>query len=163
MPHLQAVGFSGALAATAMSVVGLGSAIGKFSFGWLCDFIPPKYILVIGSALEAAGTIILVGITPTSPLFIVWLYAAMFGLGVGSWLPAVSMNTSVNFGLKAYGAVFSFYNMLFMLTNGVSPLIGGYIFDMTGSYYLAFQLCFILYAISIPCMLLVRQSKRRKK
>jgi len=161
--HLQDVGFSAVVAASTMSIVGIGSAIGKFSFGWLCDFIPPKYILVIGSALQAGATLILMSATPVSSAFMLWLYAIMFGLGIGSWFPAISLTTSVTFGLIAYGDIFGIYNMLFMVGNAIAPWVGGYIFDTTGSYHLAFLLCLICYALAVPCMLLVRRPKQKKK
>lgn len=163
VPHLQDVGFSAVVAASAMGFVGISSAIAKFGFGWLCDLIPPKYILVIGSALQAAATLILMSLTPGSLSFMLWLYAALFGLGVGCWFPAISMTTSVTFGLIAYGTIFSIYNMLFMVSCAVSPLVGGYIFDTTGSYNLAFLLCLFFYVVAILSMLLVRRPKPEKE
>jgi predicted MFS family arabinose efflux permease len=149
------------VAASALSVVGIGSAIGKFGFGWLCDFIPPKYILVIGSVLQAGATLILVKVTPDSPAFLLWLYAIMFGLGIGSWLPAISMTTNATFGLIAYGDIFGIYTMLFMVNNAVAPWVGGYIFDTTGNYHPAFLLSLIFYAPVVLCMLLTRRPKRK--
>ena len=163
VPHLQDVGFSSVIAASVLSVVGIASAIGKFIFGWFCDFIPPKYILIIGSILQAGATLILMTVTPNSPMFMLWLYAAMFGLGMGSWFPAISLNTSATFGLVSYGDIFGIYTMLFMVTSAISPWIGGYIFDTTGSYNQAFLACLIFYALTVPCMLMVRRPKPEKK
>lgn len=154
------MGFSAVIAASAMSVVGIGNAIGKFSFGWLCDIcLPPKYILIIGSALEAGGTFILMSLTSSSPSAMLWLYALMFGFGVGCWFPAISLTTSANFSPIAYGSVVSIYNMLFMVMGAVAPWMGRYIFDTTGSYNLAFQLCFIFYAIAVGAMLFVPRAR----
>lgn len=162
VPHLQDVGFSAVVAASALGVVGIGSAIGKFGFGWLCDFIQPKFILVIGSVLQAGATLILMRVTPYSPAFILWLFAIMFGLGIGSWLPAISMTTNATFGLVAYGDIFGIYTMLFMVSGAVAPWIGGYIFDTTGNYNLAFMLCIIFYALAVLCVLLMRHPKHKE-
>ena len=43
-PYLQDHNFATAIVATAISIVGIGSTIAKFSFGWLCDYISAKYI-----------------------------------------------------------------------------------------------------------------------
>ncbi len=161
VPHLQDVGFSAVVAASALSVVGIGSAIGKFGFGWLCDFIQPKFILVIGSVLQACATLILMSVTPYSHAFTLWLYAIMFGLGIGSWLPAVSMITNATFGLVAYGDIFGIYTMLLMVSNAVAPSIGGYIFDTTGSYKPALTLCLIFYALVVLCMLPAHRPNRK--
>lgn len=163
VPHLQDVGFSTVVAASALSIVGIGSAIGKFSYGWLCDFVSPKYILVIGSVLEAGATLILLSITPNSPVFMLWLYAIMFGLGIGSWFPAISMTTSDTFGLVAYVDIFGIYNMLFGIEGAISPFVGGYVFDTTGSYRLMFLLCLIFYFLAVSCMLIMRRPKTKEK
>jgi MFS family permease len=88
---------------------------------------------------------------------LLWAYGLLIGLGIGSWLPAVSMNTSFNFGFADYGVIFGVFNMLFMTAGAIGPVIGGYIFDTTGSYYQGFQLSLIIFAVSIVSMLLVRR------
>ena len=145
-----------------MSAVGIGSAIGKFGFGWLCDYIPPKYILVIGSVSQAASTLILMNVTLSSSTSTLWLYAFLLGLGVGCWFPAISMTSLVTFGLVAYGVIFGIYNMIFQIAGAVGPWLGGYIFDTTGGYHLAFVLGLILYAIAILCILFVRRPGLNK-
>jgi predicted MFS family arabinose efflux permease len=159
-PHFQDIGFSAAAAATAMSVVGIGSAIGKFSFGWLCDFIKAKYILVIGSVLQLTATIILLNITPSSPMVLIWLYALTLGLGIGSWLPALSMTVSSTFGLLAYGVIFGIMNMIFMGGGSIGPVIAGSIYDANQSYFWAFIMAIVLHCISIPAMLMVRRPQQ---
>ena len=162
VPYLEDIGFPLIEAAAALQAVGIGSAIGKLGFGWLCDYIPPKYTLIIGSALQASATLILMSITNSSSLLLLWMYGILMGLGIGSWLPALSMTTSVTFGLIDYGVIFGIYNMLFMGIGAVSPVVGGYIFDTTGSYHLAFFLCLAFYAIAVLSMLLVRRPKLNK-
>ncbi len=65
VPHLQDIGFPLAMASGALGTVGLGSLIGKFSFGWVCDRIKPKYAFSIGISLQLEGIIILMNIKPT--------------------------------------------------------------------------------------------------
>ncbi len=159
VPHLRDIGFQATATASVLSLVGIGSAIGKFSFGWLCDYIRPKYILIIGSALQAASTLILMNVTLGSSQVSLWLYAFLLGLGIGSWLPALSLTTSNTFGLVSYGVIFGVYNLLFQVAGSLGPWIGGRIFDTTGSYDIAFKLGLILFAIVVPCMLLVRRPR----
>ncbi|MFH0847481.1 MAG: MFS transporter [Chloroflexota bacterium] len=158
-PHLQDVGFSAAKAAIALQAVGIGSATGKFGFGWLCDYIRPKYVLVIGSALEVVATLMLMGMTGSAAETSLWTYGLLMGLGVGSWLPVLSMATSATFGLLAYGVILGVYTMLFHVGNAIGPVVGGYVFDVTGSYNLPFKLCLIAYAVTVPTMLLVRAPR----
>jgi MFS family permease len=159
VPHLQDIGFPAVVAATSVQAVGIGSAIGKFGFGWLCDFIPPKYILIIGSILQIVATLILISINSSSTEFLLWVYGILFGLGMGSWLPSLSMTTTYNFGLISYGIIFGIYYMLFNIGGAIGPVVGGYLFDTAGSYNLAFIICLISYGIAIPTMFLVHRPR----
>ncbi|MFC1871667.1 MFS transporter, partial [Chloroflexota bacterium] len=90
-PHLQDIGYSLATAASVLTAIGLGSTIGKFIFGWLCDHIQAKYACSISFGLLAIGIFALMNVNLSSPLVLVWLYAFVLGLGGGGWLPTLSM------------------------------------------------------------------------
>lgn len=158
-PHLQQIGFADAIAASAISISGIGSAFGKFGLGWLCDFVSSKYALVLGILFQASAVFILMNIKPDSPVFLVWTYAILLGLGVGSWLPAQSMTTSTIFGLGSYGTIFGVINLSSMIGGALGPLLAGMIFDANGSYYWAFIAAFGFYAIALPTIMLVRRPK----
>lgn len=160
-PHLQDIGFPLAAAATALSSVGLGSTIGKFAFGSLFDRIKPKYGCCIGFALQLIAVIILINITATSPVIMIWLYAISMGLGMGSWLPAMSMLVSTDFGLASYGAIFGITYMAQEIGNAVGPLIAGHMYDVMHTYHQIFIIFAISCAVAIPVILLTRSPKRK--
>lgn len=153
-------GFSIATAATSLGLVGLGSATGKILFGWMCDKIAPKRVCAIGIALQLAGTLLLISVQEGSSPVLVWGYAILLGLGVGAWLPTLSMISSMNFGLVFYGTVFGSLNLLNSTGTATGPLFSGLAYDMTGSYMSAFITCAILMAIAIPAALMVRKPSR---
>lgn len=161
-PHLLDVGFSSAIAAFAISVVGIGSAFGKFGLGWLCDFVHPKYALVLGILFQSASVLILMTIKADSPIILIYLYAILLGLGVGCWLPAMSMTTSTTFGLESYGTIFGIINFGLMLGGAIGPLAAGMIYDATRSYFWAFIMSFCFYAVALPAIMLVRRPKANK-
>jgi MFS family permease len=159
VPHLQDIGYSLATAASALTGLGLGSAIGKFIFGWLCDQIPAKYACTISCALLVIGTIILLSLKPASPSAIIWLYAIIFGLGNGGWLPTMSMLINVNFGLASYGAIFGMITLIQNLGGAIGPFFGGYMYDIMNTYYWAFIIFLASYAVAIPAVLAVHRPK----
>ena len=159
VPHLEDIGFPVALAATALGVLGLASAIGKFGFGWLCDRIPAKYACAIGLGFQAVGIIVFMNIGPASPSAIIWLYAIMIGLGAGSWLPTLSMLTSSNFGLATYGAIFGVLCFFMGIGDIAGPAVAGYMYDIMDTYHWAFIIFLALYAVAIPTILVVRRPK----
>ncbi|MFC2032599.1 MFS transporter [Chloroflexota bacterium] len=157
--YLADIGFPVAATAPALGTIGLCSAIGKFFFGWLCDRIPAKYAAAIGCALELIAAVTLLSIQPTSPLVIIWLYAILMGLGMGCWMPTLSMITSSNFGLASYGLIFGMLTLVQNLSCALGPLASGQMYDAMQTYYWVFLLLLVLYMISIPCMLAVRRPK----
>lgn len=159
VPHLQDIGFPLATAANALTGLGLGSAIGKFTFGWLCDLIKAKYACGISIVLLAVGTVILMSLKPASPLAIIWLYSITLGLGAGGWLPTMSVLTNINFGSISYGAIFGMISLVQGIGGALGPLFGGYMYDTMNTYQWAFIICLALYAIALPAILAVRHPK----
>lgn len=158
-PSLQDTGFSVAIAATAISLAGIGSTIAKFGFGWLCDFISAKYILIAGIILQILAVLILMNIDAGSSNMLIYLYAFLMGLSFGSWLPSMTIMVGKNFGTTHYGVIYGTLNMVLMIFGAAGPVIAGRIFDVTGTYFWAFILVLILSAVSLPTILFVRNSR----
>jgi len=159
VPYLQDMGFPLAIAANAMTGLGLGSAIGKFFFGWLCDQIHAKYACAISIVLLAIGTVILMNMRSTSPPAIIWLYSIILGLGSGGWLPTMAMLVNVNFGLIAYGTIFGMVSLVQGIGGALGPFLGGYMYDTMSTYQWAFVIFLASYGIAIPAILAVRRPK----
>jgi MFS family permease len=157
VPFLEGAGFPAALAAGALGGVGLWSTIGKFGFGWLCDRVPVKYVCAFGLALQLVGTIVLMNIGPDSSVALLWACALTMGLGVGSWLPAMSMLVSTNFGLASYGVIFGMISLVQAVGGATGPLTAGHLFDATGTYDLVFILLVGSYVVSTLSVLAVRR------
>ena len=160
VPFLEDIGFPTATAAAALGTLGLGSAVGKVFFGWLCDHIPPKYASAIGLALQFGGVLVLLSIRSDSPQALIWAYALLLGFGIGSWLPTMSMLVSTTFGLAYYGSLFGIISFLESTGTSIGPLFAGLMFDASGTYYYAFITFAALYAVAIPAILLVRRPPR---
>lgn len=159
VPNMNDVGFPTATAAVALSVTGFGSGLGKFFFGWLCDYVKPRMVSAIGLTLQCLGLIVLLQVRADSPMVVIWACALLMGFGAGSWLPTMSMLVSRSFGLAFYGAVFGVINLAQSIGTATIPLIAGVMYDQMGTYRWAFILFAALYAISIPAVLLVRRPK----
>ena len=157
VPHLQDIGFPVTTASVALGGIGLVSAFSKLFFGWLCDKINPKYAFSIGVLFMSGGTFILTMIGPTSPMLVLWSYTLIMGIGAGSWLPAMSMLVSRNFGLAAYGAIFGAATLAHNIGVSTGPLFAGYVYDITRNYHWAFMLFMLFYFCSIPAMLALKR------
>ncbi len=156
-PNLIDLGFPAATAALALSIIGFGSGVGKFIFGWLCDRTSLKAAGAIGMALQCAGVVVMLTVTAASPAIVVWTYSILLGLGAGSWLPIVSMLTSGSFGLRYYGSIYGLISLMLNIGTAAGPLVAGLMFDAMGTYRSAFMVCAVLCAAAVPMVLLVRR------
>jgi len=158
-PYLDDIGYPTATAASALSAIAFGSGTGKIIFGWLCDRIPAHRACAIGIGLQLAGILLLLTVRADSHLALIWTYALLLGLGVGAWLPTLSMLASTNFGLLFYGAVFGALNLAQSVGTSTGPLFAGLMHDITGTYVGAFTTAAVLLAIALPSVLLVAKAR----
>ena len=157
VPFLQDIGYPMQTAAAALGAIGIGSGLGKVFFGWLCDKILPKYAWAIGQGFMAASVAILLNIHADSPIALIWAYGLVLGLGVGAWLPTLSMLASTSFGLAFYGAVFGALSLAPSIGAATGPFFAGLMYDATGTYYWAFVTFAAMFVVGIPLILLVKK------
>ncbi len=157
VPLLEDAGFPVTVSAGALGAVGLCSAFGKFGFGWLCDKIAAKWALAIGLALQIVSLLVLMTVGPGSPSTMAWLYALTMGIGIGSWLPTMSMLVSGYFGLAHYGAIFGAVTIPYAVGSAVGPFVAGRMYDVYGNYEAVLLLFLMLYAVSIGTIVATRR------
>jgi len=149
-------GFTATNAVAAIGIVGIGSAVGKLIFGYLCDRINPKYAAAISYALTASSLIIMIQARSMAHL---WLFAVIHGLGHGGWAPNLAMLAASYFGLKQYGTVLGAIHLLYMTGLAIGPMVAGFAYDQTGSYHLVLTVFAILCFVSIPLIAVIRKPK----
>jgi MFS family permease len=159
VPYLEDLGFSAGISASTMSIVAVTSALGPLAFGWLSDRIRVKPAAIIAVSLLTAGTVILIQISASTPPWFVWMFAVILGTGVGGWMPSMSLLTSSNFGLLAYGTIFGVLNAFQSIGGAVAPMFMGYVYDSRGTFELAFIITAITVALGIPAILAARRHK----
>ncbi len=161
VPYLQGIGFPIAATASVMSLAGFGSGVGKFVFGWLGDHVQAKYILVMGIGTQVTSITLLMTMKSAIPIIVLILYAIIFGLSMGCWLPFMSLAVSRTFGLVSYGVIFGLMNFVFMGCGAAGPVAAGLIYDAYQSYYWAFILSYVLLGIALLTILLVPYPKTK--
>jgi len=124
-------GVSLAVATGLLSAFGLIKVAAQFAGGVLLDNVQsPKMALVIltpvvlGVALFAFG----------SGLPALTTASVLFGLGEGAELGLVPYLISRYFGLRRFGEVLGYLSAAFILSSGLSNVLMGWFFDLTGNY-----------------------------
>jgi MFS family permease len=68
------------------------------------------------------------------------------------------------FGLASFGVIFAGLNLVSTTGEAMGAPVAGFIFDMTGSYRIAFIICIAIDAIAtILGVMILRVGKKRKK
>ncbi|MBW2596659.1 MAG: MFS transporter [Deltaproteobacteria bacterium] len=146
------------IAASSLGAIGVASIFGRFFFGWLSDHLnDPKYSALLGYLIMASGMVILLN---TETAGMLYAYAIVYGFGYGSIAPMMPVLVSDRFGRDVLGSA---YGLLTFFTAGIGgaigPVLGGIIYDKTGSYNQAWRLNIIV-LISISLLMFILKPKR---
>jgi MFS family permease len=160
--HLTDIGFAVTLATSVISLIGLGSAIGKFAFGYMSDRLKAKYCTTISFLLGFSAALMLISINPESSTATLWAYGIMMGLCIGGWAPLTSVLIGDSFGTKNYGAISGLLFTFFYTASAIGPTFYGYVFDTTNSYYMAFVSSLVFYLVAIVFILATKRPKRTR-
>jgi len=129
------------IGATAISVIGLFNMIGTWIAGWLGDKYRKKYLLASLYFLRSLifTVFILVPLTPWT----VYIFSASIGL---LWLATVPLTSGMVFGMFGPRYMATLYGIVFFshqVGSFTSVWLGGKIWDMTGSYDIAWWIVIV--------------------
>ncbi|MBI4289460.1 MAG: MFS transporter [Chloroflexi bacterium] len=160
VPHATDVGFSPAVAATFMSVLGVANIVGKVAMGIVSDRIGRRNSLIISFGL-AAGMLYWLMVARSLPAF--YLFAAIYGFAYGSWIPMFPAIAGDLFGLGALGAIFGTLAAANSVGGALGAFLGGYLFDVTESYNYAFVTASVLLIAGVAGLTGLRLPGRPQK
>jgi MFS family permease len=134
-PHVQDIGFSAAHAARILAIIGVTSIFARIIIGGASDRFGVKPSLIVG-LLILALSLLWVHIATTLPLL--YLFGILFGIASGAVISLQALAAGDLFGLRALGIILGTVAFLYTIGGAVGAIISGYIFDVAGSYRLAF-------------------------
>jgi predicted MFS family arabinose efflux permease len=130
VPLLTDRGLSPAVATATFGLFGLSTLIGRLAAGYLVDRIFAPYIAAVFWFAPVAGFALLMhgtGLLPGIGVFLI-------GLGLGSEVDMLAFLNSRYFGQRAFGQLYGYFFMSFALGGALGRFLGGYLFDLAGSY-----------------------------
>ena len=155
VPHATDLGTSAIVAASILAVAGGVGIIGRIGLGSAADRIGKKMTLLIVFFLILAASTWLILSKETWMLF---LFAAVFGLAYGAGDTLISPLLAELFGLKSHGEILGIVAFLATVGGAIGPLLTGYIFDMTSSYQIGFLILVGLGAIGLILVFLLKPT-----
>jgi len=129
------LGMTRTAAATLLTLIGGGSVVGRMTVGTFTDRIGGRNAYILSLMLLVAALLLLLTVRTHWALFVV---VTVYGFAHGGLFTVVSPTVAEFFGTRAHGAIFG--GIVFFGTIGaaVGPVMAGRVFDVTGSYDLAF-------------------------
>ena len=156
VPHTTDIGHSAVEAATILSLCGGATIVGRVLFGIVSDKLGRKLALVICTLLHFGAMVWLLW---AQDLWMLYLFAIFFGLAWGGMGPAMAALIGDTFGLGKLGVIFGVLDVGFNTGAAIGPVIGGLIFDVSHSYFLAFSLGAAIMLLSTLLITLIRAGK----
>lgn len=156
VPYATDKGMPAVEAANSLALLGAFSIVGKITMGRLSDRIGGRSAIAISFFLQALATILLIGV---GGLFVVYAFAVMFGFSYGGGAPQQAKITGEIFGTASIGSILGVIVFAGSLGGAFGPFLGGFIFDGTGSYGLAFGLAAMALLIAFGLTFILRKPR----
>jgi MFS family permease len=156
VPQALFSGISSASAANILAVVGGVSILGGLSSGAISDRIGIRKSVVIVLAILALA---LVWLIFSREAWQFYLFAAFFGFAFGSLGVSESILSVWLFGLKSNAIILAVIDFGATIGSAIGPLVAGYIFDVAGSYQIAFILSAAICLIGLLLTLWLKPAR----
>ena len=157
VPHTTDLGIPTIAAANILTIIGGVSIAGRIGIGSASDRIGNKLSIIIGLSVMSAALFWLLAI---KELWMFYLFAAIYGFGYGSLISLASPIVAELFGMRAHGVILGTVTFAMSIGGAIGPIIAGHIFDITDSYYFAFQISGILSVTALVLVSLLKPTRR---
>jgi len=143
-------------AAQVLSLVLAFSIVGRLLMGWLADRYPKRNVMLLIYLLVAVAIpILFFGVGKWT----VYLFAVVFGIGLGGDYMIIPLMTADIFGLRILGRLMGVILTAGGIADAASPWLISHLRDTSGSYSSA---CFVLVGLALLGALAVLPLPRQK-
>lgn len=155
VPHTIDLGISATNAAGVLSTIGAVSIVSRVVMGTASDRIGNKRAMIICFLILVGA---LFWLQMAKELWMLYLFGAVYGFSHGGFFALISPTVAGLFGTSAHGTLFGIVSFSGAVGGAISPLLVGYIFDITHSYRLGFMLLIMLSIIGLMLTASLRPS-----
>ena len=137
VPYGTDIGMESTAAATVLTTIGVIGMPARILLGLGGDKFGHKSVFLV--AFSACGLIYL-GLNCFDSITMLYVFGVIFGLFSGAGVLAAPV-AAEHFGAAALGPIIGTIIFANTLGGAISPVIAGQVFDMTGTYDIAFAVC----------------------
>jgi MFS family permease len=157
VPHARDLGLAPMKAAGVLSTIGAISMLGRFLAGLGIDRHGSKTIMAVCFLLLMIG---LLWLPFARQLWMLYLFAVVYGLAHGGFFTAISPLVAEWFGIGSHGALFGIVVSFGTTGGALGPLLAGRLFDLSGSYASTFRIITVMAVIAWGLLLVLRPVRR---
>ena len=143
----QDVGYSSTFAASIFALFGIFTAVGQLSAA-MSDWIGREKTVTLAVILSIGALVALVSVKDISQPWLLYVYATCFGYGAGLYSPTMVAGMADLFHGRHFGAIAGLLLTGMGIGATIGPWLGGYIYDISGSYISAFVLCMVCFGLA---------------
>jgi len=125
-------GLSATVGGWTLATIGLCNIVGSLTHGWLCDYVPKRYLLSFNYFVRALAILAFISF-PVTPFSCI-AFAVVMGLVWLSVIPPTNGIIAVMFGTRWLGTLAGFAFLSHQIGGFLGAWLGGILFDRFGSY-----------------------------
>jgi MFS transporter, OFA family, oxalate/formate antiporter len=157
------VGFDRIYAASVLGMGALLAVFGTMVIGTLSDYVGREISAILAYGISIVGVVCALLITSSDQHLLLWLHACFFGLTWGARAPMITAKTADLFPGAQLGAILGVVTIGSGLGNALGSWGAGWIFDVTGSYRVAFSLSIAAYSCGVVAFWALRHPPVRRQ
>jgi sugar phosphate permease len=149
-------GFGQAETARIISLVLGASIIGRLLMGWLADRFPKKYVMLLIYLLVASAIpLLFFAATPG----ILYLFAVIFGIGVGGDYMIIPLMAAELFGVRVLGRLMGVILTADGVAEATAPMLVGFLYDQQRSYLGGFTFLIVMAVLGAVAVALLPRKR----
>ena len=155
------MGYSKLYASSVLSLFGLTYAFGCLA-SLISDRIGREVTITLATAIGISGMIVLMFIRDASQPWMLYYYSISLGAANGLCSPTIAASITDIFQGPRVGAIVGAVWFAFAVGGTIGPWLGGWLFELTGDYFLAFIVATVLFAVACAAIWLAAPRKVRR-
>jgi len=149
----------------AAEVLGIGAFLSTFGIiltGTASDYLGRELSAILAYGVSIAGIVCALFISGPQQGWLLWLHACLFGLTWGARGPAITAKTADLFPGPRLGTILGVITLGSGLGAAGGSWAAGFIFDLSGSYRIAFLLSIAFYVCGVAAFWALRRPPVRR-
>jgi len=156
VPHAGDIEITAIIAASILSFIAGISIIGRLGIGFISDRIGSRLAL---TACLSLITVALIWLLFVGEIWMFYVFAVVFGLAYGGFVSLLTVVAAELFGLKSLGTMLGGLFFVGLIGGAIGAPLSGSIFDITGSYRIAFLICVVICTVAVILSLVLLRYK----